>query len=221
MRRREFIAGLGSAVALPVVARAQQADQVRRVGVLVGGTENDAMWQTPVAAFREVLVKLGWIEGRNLRIDLRSGGSEDDRFRAYAAELMSLAPDVFVVSTGAALRAVQQQTRTIPIVMAGAGDVAANGTVKDIARPEGNITGVVNLFGSIGSKWLGLLKQAAPRLERIGLIYNARVSPISAMSPQSRTPRTCWRCKPSDFHIATPSTSCVRSMRSRLSRTVA
>jgi putative tryptophan/tyrosine transport system substrate-binding protein len=78
---REFIAGLGGAAAWPVVARAQQADQVRRIGVLVGGTENDAMWQTPVAAFREVLVELGWIEGRNLRIDLRSGSSEDDRMR--------------------------------------------------------------------------------------------------------------------------------------------
>jgi putative ABC transport system substrate-binding protein len=116
------------------------------------------------------MTKLGWVEGRKLRTELRFAGGDAERPRAYAAELVRFNPDVIVVSFGAAMRAVQEQTRTIAIVMAGAGDIAANGTVKNLAHPEGNITGLVNLFASIGSKWLELLKEAAPTVERVGYV---------------------------------------------------
>ena len=135
LRRREFIAALGGAAAWPLAARAQQAEGVRRVGFL---------WPTPsgaaaAAGLRQALAQLGWIEGRNLRIDAYPGPLEqiDDR----AAELVRSAPDVIVVSGIAATRAVQQRTRIIPIVFLSVGDAMANGTVNNIARPEGNATG--------------------------------------------------------------------------------
>src|ERR1700730_3514605 len=115
--RRDFIAALGGAAAWPLAARAQQGERVRRIGVLAGGTENDKTVQATIAAFREGLTKLGWAEERNLRIDLRFAGDDPDRFRAYAAELARLAPDAIVTASGAATRAMQQQTRTIPIVI--------------------------------------------------------------------------------------------------------
>jgi putative ABC transport system substrate-binding protein len=180
MRRREFIAGLGGTVAWPLAAHAQQAERVRRIGVLVGGnTENDQSLQANIAAFREGLAKLRWTEGRNLRLDLRFGGGDADRIRAYAAELVSLGPDVIVVGTAAATRAVQQQTQTIPIVIgSGAGDVFDAGIVKNIAHPEGNTTGVTNLYSSIGGKWVELLKEAVPRLQRVGYIYSPQITGI-------------------------------------------
>jgi putative tryptophan/tyrosine transport system substrate-binding protein len=179
MRRREFIAGLGSAAAsavVPLEARAQQV-VVRRVGVLVSGTE-DQIYQTRIDAFRDGLAKLGWVEDRNLRIDVRFGGNDAGRIRAYATELVSLAPDAIVIQSTLATRAVQQQTRTIPIVITGVGDPLANGLVKNIARPEGNITGMTNLFSSIGSKWLELLKEAAPNVQRAGFIHNTVTDPL-------------------------------------------
>jgi putative ABC transport system substrate-binding protein len=175
MRRREFITLLGGvAAAWPLAARAQQEERVRRVGVLLGG-ENDQADQAIIAAFRDGLAKLGWAEQRNLRIDLRFGGGDATRFRAYAAELVSLAPEVIVTSGGAATRAVQRQTQTIPIVFTGAGSSVDGGLVTDLARPEGNVTGIVNLFSSMGGKWLELLKEAAPRVERVGVIYNPQL----------------------------------------------
>jgi hypothetical protein len=121
MRRREFIVGLGSAAACPVAARAQQGERVRRVGVLVPGAEDQA-YQARIDAFRDGLAKLGWIEDRNLRIDVRFGGNDASRIRAYAMELTSLAPDAVVTQSGLVTREMQQQSRTIPIVITGAGD---------------------------------------------------------------------------------------------------
>jgi len=181
MRRRDFIAATGSAVASsiawPLAARAQQARRVRRVGLLTPDTENDLRVRTAIAAFRDGLEKLGWVEGRNLRLDLRFGGADGDLFQAYAAELASLAPDVIVTGGQQATRAVQRQTQTIPIVIAAAGDVLANGLVRNIARPEGNTTGLTNRVDSLGGKSVELLKQAVPRVERLGLIYNAQLLP--------------------------------------------
>jgi putative ABC transport system substrate-binding protein len=178
--RRDFIAALGGAAAWPLAARAQQGERVRRIGVLAGGAENDKTVQATIAAFREGLTKLGWAEERNLRIDLRFAGDDPDRFRAYAAELARLAPDAIVTASGAATRAMQQQTRTIPIVITGAGDPVDTGIVKSLARPEGNVTGITNLYNSIGGKWLELLREAAPRVERVAFLYNPQVaSPTS------------------------------------------
>src|SRR5262245_62319848 len=116
MRRREFIGLVGGAAAWPLAARAQQDARVRRIGVLAGSTEDDSANRANLAALREGLSKLGWMEGRNLRIDLRFTGSDADRMRAYAGELVSLASEVIVASSAPATRAVQEQTKTIPIV---------------------------------------------------------------------------------------------------------
>jgi putative ABC transport system substrate-binding protein len=173
IRRREFITLLGgTAVAWPLAARAQQGRPMRRIGVLAGSTEDSPVTRGNLAALREVLAKLGWIEGRNLRIDFRSAANDPDRTRAYAVELVSLSPDVIVTGNGPATRAVQQQTQTIPIVFTAGGDPVSNGVLQNIARPEGNTTGVTNAFDSFGGKWLELLKEAAPHIKRVALVVN-------------------------------------------------
>jgi putative tryptophan/tyrosine transport system substrate-binding protein len=135
------------------------------------------------------MAKLGWVEGRNLRLDLRFGAGDAER-RAYAAELVNLGPDVIVAAGAPATLTVQEKTQTIPIVMIGGGDVFATGVVKNIAHPEGNVTGVTNLFGSIGGKWLELLKEAVPRLERVAYIHrvlaNSRESYLPSIAEAAR-----------------------------------
>src|SRR5215831_3001701 len=113
MKRREFIAGLGSAAAWPVVARAQQGDRARRIGVLMGGDENDPVWETRLSAFTQALADLGWTDGRNVRIDTRWGGGDINRIRALAQELVGLRPDIILTHQTPATVAVQRETRTI------------------------------------------------------------------------------------------------------------
>jgi ABC transporter substrate binding protein len=142
MRRREFVTILGgTAAAWPVAAGAQQDGRVRRIGWLHGATEGDDGPRTTVPAFREGLAKLGWIEGRNLHVELRFGAGDLGRMRTGAAELVRLASEVIVTSQTAAARVMQQQTKTIPIVFTSAADPVVTGLVQNIARPEGNITG--------------------------------------------------------------------------------
>jgi putative tryptophan/tyrosine transport system substrate-binding protein len=167
MKRREFIAGLGGAVAWPLAARAQQAEPLRRVGALFGGAAQ------PIAAFRERLAMLGWVEGGNLRIDYRFAGGDPDRRAAYAEELVNLRPDVIFALNGPAARAVQQRTAVIPIVFVGGGDPPSNGLVGSIGRPVGNMTGFANTFRSLGSKWLELFKEAVPGLTRVAHVFLA------------------------------------------------
>jgi putative ABC transport system substrate-binding protein len=177
MQRRSFIILLGGAAAAwPLAARAQQAGGMGRIGILLGGAENDRAQQAYLGALREGLAKLGWIEGRNLRIDLRFGAGDPDAIRAYAAELAGLTPDVIVTNTGATTRAAQQQTQTIPIVFTAAADAVAAGYLRNIARPEGNVTGFSSLEPSIAGKWLELLKVAAPGLARVAIIFDTRLS---------------------------------------------
>jgi len=174
MRRREFITLLGGAAAgWPLAARAQQAERVRRIGFLTFTNEIDQLIRGQTVLL-EALAKLGWVEGRNLRIDVR-GAAAIDQLREYAAELVKLSPDVIVTSGAAPTIAAQQQTQTIPIVIIGVGDPLAIGIVKSVARPEGNITGVTNAVFSIGSKWLELLKEAAPQINRVALLQNTRL----------------------------------------------
>jgi putative tryptophan/tyrosine transport system substrate-binding protein len=166
VRRREFIAGLGGAAAVwPLAARAQQGERVRRVGVLTYGfdTPNDPSFRS----LRDYLEQRGWSEGRNLRLDFRSGDGDARKTSALAADLVQLAPDVIVAAYLAALRALQQETKTIPVVFIGGGDVVENGTVINSARPEDNVTGFTNAFGSLGGKWLELLKEVAPNITRV------------------------------------------------------
>ncbi|HEY4405782.1 MAG TPA: ABC transporter substrate-binding protein [Xanthobacteraceae bacterium] len=175
MNRRDFITLVGGAAAWPLAARAQ-GERMRRLGVLAGGAENDPGSPAATAALWEGLAKLGWIEGRNLRIDFRFGAGELDRIRADAAELVSLAPDVIVANSAAATKAAQQQTQTIPIVFTAGGDAAVNGLVRNIARPEGNTTGFTTSEPSAAGKSLGLLKEAAPHLTRVAIVFNPELA---------------------------------------------
>jgi putative ABC transport system substrate-binding protein len=172
MQRRQFISLIGGAAPWPLLARAQQGERVRRIGVLSVGVAT----QNNLTAFRDGLAKLGWAEGRNLRVELRFGAGDPNRYRAYATEFANLSVDVILVDSGASTRAMQQQTARIPIVFVTGGDPAVNGLVKNIARPEGNTTGITNFFGSIGGKWLDLLKGAAPNVVRVAVIFNPEAS---------------------------------------------
>jgi putative tryptophan/tyrosine transport system substrate-binding protein len=171
MKRREFIVGLGAATAWPLAARAQQAERGRRVGFLHSGEEINSTVQAQVSLFKQGLEELGWVEGRNLRIEHRWAAGNVERMPILARELVDLQPDVIVVNSSVATRMVQAQTRTIPIVFVYAGDPIASGLVTNISRPEGNTTGVTDLFPSIGGKWVQLLKEAVPSLARVALVF--------------------------------------------------
>jgi putative ABC transport system substrate-binding protein len=158
------------------VARAQQSEQVRRVGMLAGGDEGDPVMKDRLSWFARSLAELGWTDGRNLRLDVRWGAGNLVLMRTFAKDLVDLHPDVIFVNTPAATKTVQGQTKTIPIVFAGVGDPIASGILKNVARPEGNATGVTNYFPSMGGKWLELLKQAAPGVSMVALIFNPDIS---------------------------------------------
>ena len=145
MRRREFIAGLGSAAAWPVVARAQPGERVRRIGVLMNLREDDPEGPVRDATFRQALQNLGWTVGRNLRIEYRWAGNDPGLFRKYAAELVALEPDVLLAGGGLAVRPLQQATRNVPIVFTNTNDPIAFGFVSSLARPGGNTTGFINI----------------------------------------------------------------------------
>jgi putative ABC transport system substrate-binding protein len=161
MKRRTFIAGLAGAAAWPLVARAQQGERVRRIGVLMAGDENDPGAKTYVSAFTQALAGLGWTDGRNVRIDLRWGRA-DTPVRVLLPDLVGSQPDIIVTSTTPATAAAQRGTRTIPIVFAGVGDPVASGIVPRLDRPGGNVTGFAALEPSLAGKWLELLSEIAP-----------------------------------------------------------
>jgi putative ABC transport system substrate-binding protein len=179
VRRREFFGLVGGAAAWPTVARAQQDERVRLIGWLDAYDESSTGSQVIRTALREGLAKLGWIEGRNLKIDQRFGTPDGNRMRASAMDLVSHAPEVIVAGGAAITRALQQATQTIPIIFTGGGDAAVNGLVKNIARPEGNITGFSSAEPTAGGKWLELLKEAAPRLTRIAIVFNPEFAPTA------------------------------------------
>jgi putative ABC transport system substrate-binding protein len=167
--RRAFIALL-AASAWPLAARAQQSDRVRRIAVLMSTAADDSQGQARIAAFLQGLQQLGWTVGRNLQIEYRWTGGAAERVRSYATELVALAPDVIVTGGASYVAALQQATRTVPIVFATATDPVGGGLVASLARPGGNVTGVTTFeYGSSG-KWLELLKQIAPRLMRVAVI---------------------------------------------------
>lgn len=175
MKRRRFIVySAGVAAAWPLAALAQPAGQIRRVGVLTGLAQSDLEAQERVAAFRERLQKLGWTEGGNLRIITRWAAGDIARTRAYAAELVDLAPDVILVNTPPGLAALQTATRRIPVVFVQVVD-AAEGTIKSPAHPGGNVTGFYTVFDySIAGKWLELLKEVAPRIRRVAAMQDPK-----------------------------------------------
>jgi putative ABC transport system substrate-binding protein len=190
MNRRSFISLLGAA-AWPIAARGQQPERMRRIGWLDFGTEGDQISQTTRAALIEALAKLGWAAGHNLEIELRFGYGDPNKIRSSAGELVTLAPDMIIASGGAATRAVQAATQTIPILFTGGGDAAANGFVKNIARPEGNTTGFSSSEPTTAGKSLGLLKEAAPQVTRVAILFNPDLAPttpnyLAAIEPAAR-----------------------------------
>jgi putative ABC transport system substrate-binding protein len=172
MRRRKFLGVLGGvAAAWPLVASAQQPDRVRRIGVLMGFAENDEVWQAYLTAFKQRLQDLGWTNGRNVRFDIRFTGESTERTRIAAAELVALAPDVIFVTTNPVVSALTQATRTIPIVFTWVSDSVGSGYVASLAHPGGNVTGFHNFEPAMGGKWLGVLKQIAPRVRRAAVVH--------------------------------------------------
>jgi putative tryptophan/tyrosine transport system substrate-binding protein len=175
MRRREFIAGLGSAAAWPALARAQQPDRMRRVGVLMALDESDAEGKRRYSAFAQALADLGWTDGHNVRMDLRWGG-DINALRALAQQLVGVQPDIILTNSTPATVAVLRETRTIPIVFANVADPVALSVVARLDRPSGNITGFASLEASLGGKWLELLSEIAPGLKRAAIMFNPDTS---------------------------------------------
>jgi putative ABC transport system substrate-binding protein len=201
IRRREFIAGLSGAAAWPVLASAQQGNCVRRIGVLMGGDENDPLGKSLVSAFSQALANSGWIDGRNMRMDLRSAGGDPNRMRALAQELVGLQPDIIVTNAGPAIIALQRETRTIPIVFPGVGDPVVIGLVERLNRPGGNITGFALFEPSLGGKWLELLSEIAPGLKRAAFMFNPDTAIASAYMPSLETAARSLKVEPIIAHI--------------------
>jgi putative tryptophan/tyrosine transport system substrate-binding protein len=174
MRRREFITLLGGAAAAwPLAARAQQAERMRRIAVLMNLAADDAEGQARLAAFRQGLQQLGWIEGRNAHLDIRWGAGDAERFRRYAAELVALVPDLILAASGSTMPPLLHATRTVPIVFVQVADPVGNGFVASLARPGGNATGFTNIDFSMSAKWLELLKQIAPGATRAAVLRDS------------------------------------------------
>ena len=159
---------------MPVILRAQE--RVRRVGVLVNLAEGDSAGQTFVTGFRQALQELGWVDGRNARIDMRWGAGDRERYRKYAAELAALAPDVIFAATTDAVVSVQQASPAVPIVFVGVIDPVGSGLITSMARPGGNATGFTIFEYAIAAKWLELLKEVAPRVTRAAVLRDANVA---------------------------------------------
>ena len=183
MNRREFIAGLGAA-AWPLLAEAQQRERMRRIGVLSYLASDDAEWQSRNAAFLQGLQELGWVVGRNVRIDYRWGGSnlDPERIRKDAAELVALAPDVVLGTTGPIVQALQQASRTVPIIFADVIDPVGMGVVASLARPGGNSTGFIMFEYGISAKWLELLKEIAPGVKRVAVLREPTIAGIGQLA---------------------------------------
>jgi ABC-type uncharacterized transport system substrate-binding protein len=177
MNRREFITLLGGAAASwPLGARAQQAERMRRVGVLVGSAEDESDIRARLAGFRQGLEKLGWSEGRNVRIDARFAAGRPDQFPVLAKELVALQPDVILAHSPPIAAALQRENRAIPIVFVSISDPIGAGFVSSLARPGGNITGMLQYEAGIAGKWLAMLKEIAPSLGRVILLANPKTT---------------------------------------------
>ena len=181
MRRREFITLLGGTLAWPLAARAQQAERARRIGAIMGSTGTG---RSDIAAFQQALQQLGWIDGRNVRIDYRFGLGNAADIRRHTAELVALAPDVILASASPAVAALQLATRTVPIVFVGVIDAVGAGFVDSLSQPGGNITGFSNFEYGVSGKWLELLKEIAPRVTRVAVLRDPSVA--SGSGPPAR-----------------------------------
>jgi putative tryptophan/tyrosine transport system substrate-binding protein len=179
MRRREFIAGLAGSAAWSVAARAQQGGGIQRIGVLMDADETALDYQAYLTAFMQGLRNLGWIEGQNLRIEVRWNAGDAERARTFATELLRPSPDVILASSTTNLTVLLRQGPTMPIVFVLVSDPVTQGFVSNLAHPGGNVTGFSNYEFSIGGKWIDLLKQIAPGLARVDVVFNPDTSPQS------------------------------------------
>src|SRR3954453_13142942 len=174
MKRRGFVTLLGgTAVAWPLAARAQQAERMRLIGVLMNLAADDREGRARLAAFQDGVLQLGWIEGHNVRLDILLGAGDAGRFRAYSTELVALAPDLILAASGTAVPPLLRATRSVPIVFVQAADPVGNGYVASVARPGGNATGFTNIEYGMGAKWLEILKQIVPPVTRASLLRDA------------------------------------------------
>ena len=180
MKRREFISLLGGVAASPLAARAQQSEAgLRRIGVLMGLPATDPVGQLEVAVLRQELRKLGWIEDRNIVLEYRWAGANTKSIEIFAKELVALAPDIILSRSTPATAALIRETRNIPIVFTVVAEPVGSGFVASLARPGGNTTGFTNVEPSIGGKWVELLKELAPHVARVGLIFNPTTAPYA------------------------------------------
>jgi putative tryptophan/tyrosine transport system substrate-binding protein len=213
MRRREFIAGLTGAVTWPIAAWAQQGERVRRIGFLISLDETDPLVKLRYSALTQALGDLGWTDGRNVRIDLRWHHDDTDRIRALTHGLVRSQPDIILSNGTPATVALQQETRTIPIVFMNVSDPVASSIVSRLDRPGGNITGFANYEASLGGKWLELLSEIGPGLKRAAIMFNPDTSPASAYMPSIETAARSLKLVPiitpvrSDLEIETTITA--------------
>jgi len=193
VKRREFILLVSGAASWPLTARAQQAERMRRIGMMLPATADNAEYQARVGAFQHALAPLGWIVGRNARIDIRWATTNVADIRKHTAELVALAPDVIVAHGAATVGPLLQATRVVPVVFANVADPVGAGLVDSLARPGGNITGFMNFEYSIGGKWLELLKQIAPTVTPVAVLRDpttptgiGQFGVIQSMAPSLR-----------------------------------
>jgi putative ABC transport system substrate-binding protein len=186
MNRRDFVTLLGgTAAAGPLVARAQQVDRIRRVGVLMNGAATETAPLSYVAAFAQRMRQLGWTDGQNLHIDVRWNAGDAELARTYAAQLIGLMPDVILVGSTTNLTVIRQATNTVPVVFLSVSDPVVQGFVPSLTHPGGNLTGFSSFEFSIGSKWLDMLKEVSPGLSRVAVIFNPDTSPQSKFFMQA------------------------------------
>src|SRR6516162_10646430 len=205
LRRREFITLFGStAAAWPLAARAQQSDRARRIGVLMNGVATDTELQSHVAAFLRELRQLGWVEGQNLRVDIRWPPGDVALAQTYAAQLIGLMPDVILAVPTLNLEVVRQATSTVPVVFVRVSDPVAQGFVASLPKPGGNLTGFSGTEFSVGGKWLDLLKEIAPGLARVAIMFNPDTAPQAKFYALDRSrcivAARAARCRPRARH---------------------
>jgi putative ABC transport system substrate-binding protein len=216
MRRRKFVTLVGGAAAWPLVARAQQSERMRRVGVRVGLAENDREAKARSSAFHQAFEKLGWLEGRNVHFDYRYAPA-GSYVQSLAKELIALRPEVILAQGTPISAALKQETRTIPVVFVGNVDPVGSGFVASLARPGGNLTGFMSLEASITGKWLAMLKEIDPRLSRAALVSNPRTIPYEYFFQAGETAASSSGSSSCRAVSRTPLTSNASSNRSRVS----
>jgi putative ABC transport system substrate-binding protein len=193
MKRREFIALVGGAAACPLVARAQQSDPMRRIAVLMGYAESDPQARLRMAALERGLAQLGWIDGRNIRIDLRWGAAEPNRIRELARALVRLKPELIVANTATVLRILREEAGEIPIIFVLLNDPVGSGFVPSLAQPAGNLTGFSAFENEYSAKWLELLRDIAQELSRVLVVQHVQIANRAAYLPAIERLAGTWK----------------------------